>query len=89
MHTETRVRNLGSDHGILGDFEVRYGDVTALLSTLVGRAHDSQENGRTFEGATSVTDQVFALIAEDLIATNGYADSKALVAAYPTAHLSV
>ena len=86
MHTETRVRNLGSDHGILGDFEVRYGDVTALLSTLVGRA---QENGRTFEGATSVTDQVFALIAEDLIATNGYADSKALVAAYPTAHLSV
>ena len=90
LHTETRVRNLGSDHGILEDFEVRYGDVAALLSTLVGRAHDSQDDGRTFEGVISITDQVFAVLAEDLITTNESAASpEALARLHLTAHLSV
>jgi len=89
LPTETRVRNLGSEHGILEDFEVRYGDVAALLSTLVGLAHDAQDDGRTFEGVISITDQVFALIAEDLITTNESADSPKVLVATPPHRASV
>jgi hypothetical protein len=72
-----------------GDFDVPYGDVAALLSTLVGRAHDS-DDGRAFEGAISIADQVFALMTEDLIITKDSTTRRRRYSRlHPTAHLSV
>jgi hypothetical protein len=72
-----------------GDFDVPYGDVAALLSTLVGRAHDS-DDGRAFEGAISTADQVFALMTEDLIITKDSTTRRRRYSRlHPTAYLSV